>query len=283
MTVTQCATNRDSDLMRLRPVRLLIAVVVAIAEGLGGCGSLDAEQVPDAARVELEFQPVFIELLEQGRAPNGCRIAKSIELERYGGDRVSLELWVERGQDGDENQIPMVGSVYAYLKVGDVAYDIGDVAGSYGLDDVEHQSLPFILENAGLRLICGVGTQYTGWHVVGYSEHAGEWVVFDVPGVPEEIDLDCSGDAELIVVFEGVHLNPPDVYIYLPIEGGLERASVAESVGFEDAYVYEDNEGYYFEAGVYGQNRPEEPSYWRYSVSESGPRIAGGDPRPEGD
>ncbi len=81
------------------------------------------------------------------------------------------------------------------------------------------------------------------------------WKAFEDWGIPYVKDLDRDGMSEILVQFEGLHLNGPNVNVYsFSEDNGLERASVVTE---------KEAQGRRLAAQV---NR--EPSVWTIEVGE---------------
>jgi hypothetical protein len=82
-----------------------------------------------------------------------------------------------------------------------------------------------------IKVFAGIGTSYISWDIIAFDGEQGKWTTFEVMGRPQIMDLDGDGSEEMVVSFEGVHLNPPDVEIVRWNNGTLEFSQIAAQSG----------------------------------------------------
>lgn len=100
------------------------------------------------------------------------------------------------------------------------------------------------------QVIGGIGTPFTEWTTLGYDKDNGRLISIPTIGRPQIVDLDHDGKYELVAVFDGTHLNPPNVYILRGNNGNFEIADIIKVTGSQYAKLYEnENKTVLIEAG----------------------------------
>lgn len=177
--------------------------------------------------IQLTFKPVTMMDVTQGEPKKIWEKVKSISLGEQDAAQVSIHLYVE---PGNEN------SAYAFLEHKGELFEFGDVADTFGLDDVVVESVnqSFLSDKKNIKVFAGIGTTFTGWDIISYDEEHSKWLRFEAIGRPQMIDLDGDGIKEMIATFEGAHLNAPDISIVRWNNGHLEFSEIAAQSGISD-------------------------------------------------
>jgi hypothetical protein len=215
--------------------------------------------------IQLNFHPIHIKEIKQGTPKKGWIQVKTIEIGKLDAGRVLVHFYVE---SDNEN------SVYAFVEHVGKLYELGDVAYSYGLDDVLVQRVnqSFNDGEKNINIIAGLGTAFTYWDILAFDQKNGRWLTFEVMGRPEMVDLDHDGRKELVAIFEGAHLNYPDVAIARLNKGMLELSEIAEQIGKSDKQyvrITKEDGSFVFETGKVNEDQPQH--YFRYENGQLTP------------
>jgi hypothetical protein len=189
------------------------------------CAKIGSEELPAMkASIPLTFQQVAMEKMNQNQPKKEWTLAKTIAFSSVNNKPTTLNLYTDSFNRG---------SVYAMLDSNGVLYELGDVSKSYGLDEVK--VVPFLHtfedQAAKLQVLGGVGTAFTGWSWIAIDVTNKSLVTFGQIGSPQLADLDGNGMEELVSVFDGVHLQAPDVSLVEWRGGHLESVNVAGQIG----------------------------------------------------
>ncbi|WP_281884810.1 hypothetical protein [Paenibacillus sp. YYML68] len=168
-----------------------------------------------------------MQALTEGQPKPDWDHVKSVVLSDAADAPIEAHFFVEKGNVG------RAGEAYVYLEHKGRLYELGDVAASYGLDEVAVELLkpPYTSGVNDVRIIAGLGTSFTTWHLIGYDEADGKLLTWQVIGRPRLLDLDGDGLTELVAVFEGVHNNPPDLAIFRSTNEQLEVSNMNSQSG----------------------------------------------------
>ncbi|TFB24076.1 hypothetical protein E3U55_04490 [Filobacillus milosensis] len=183
---------------------------------------------------------------------------KEISLGKVQKQVPSLELYTEK-----ENHKPFTdGNVYAFINFKDSVNFIGNVSPSYGLDDIEIKTISE--EFGDLFLIAGIGTKFTGWATIGYNVGEDKLVQFNTNGKQIMVELNKNNQEKLVGIIKGVHLNPPNLFVFRWANDTLEVSNINESMGFQNGYVaLEQSDGkWLLKVGSLSQKNSE--SYYQY-------------------
>ncbi len=214
-----------------------------------------------AKTVALTYTPLVrgLEELHQDQPQQGWSKQKSVPFGADNGEQ--LAIWLYQEQTAPNAVIP--ASIYAMLESHGSLFPLGEVGYSPSLDDIATTLLePAYSVNNSLTLIGAIGTPYSEGRLIGYDRSQNKWFLLPIWGAPQAIDLDGDGSRELLCVFSGLHLNPPNVLLLRWNQDHFEAADLAQTTGNQYAKLVAKGEATLIEAGKLDG----EPELYRYST-----------------
>jgi len=186
----------------------------------------DITQLPD--RVDLSFTPLELEGLERGGKFKSWESLKSISLGSIKGKSITLHVFDETNQDN------LCSAPYATVSL--IEFD-GEI---YKLPDCTSASLKekklkqavftskdLKQKNHEQMIVAGVELAANGpgrMLYMVYDSDGQNLGSFEDWGLPKVVELDHSGEKELINQFQGLHMQFPDVTIYRWVNGIIHKS-----------------------------------------------------------
>lgn len=223
--------------------------------------------------VELVFNPITIENLQEGQPHEDWKLVDTIALKDFA---AKLHLYQEEVPDSFN---PEGGHIHGFVEHDGKLYQVDQIS-SYGINSVDIKLMDWTKDGRNeIQISGGLGATYVIMKIISFDEETKEWLSLLTMDNPMIIDLDKDGTDELLGVSMGSLPGWVDIYRWNGKD--FEMASVTEATGNTYAYVlntgftaennYQYDGDWIIETGKWEADKEHEPV--RYKL-EFGSRLA---------
>lgn len=189
------------------------------------------------SKVDLVFKPLQLDQLKEEQPRKEWVLSKEIPFGEIKQQKVVLDIYKDanNGNNFSSNIHGMIRFKNSFYNLQDELMEIPTVENSSLFLLNQQFSDQFILLGGVELFSNGPGLNA----YIAYDVLNDKWFTFENWGKPQIVDLDSDGEKELVIQFEGLHLNFPDLSIYTWSKGIFkECGSIKSAVMGENVQGY---------------------------------------------
>jgi hypothetical protein len=173
-------------------------------------------------QVDLTFENVTLKELKQSAPDSSWVNSDTYSFSQLNGKPISINVFESNDEFND---------LYANIQYRDETYPLYFPIGFVGNEiEINFLKQNYSLNNETIHLIGSIGTSARGYQYIIYNEVTNKWFIFFNWGIPEVFDINHDGINEVLLQFQGMHLNPPNVNVLQVGENSFEIASIDRSL-----------------------------------------------------
>lgn len=169
---------------------------------------LQETKLPDI--IELHYKEIKQETIPQIDNLPLLKKMKEVQLGFTDGEQINITLY----SDEDNN----IHGVFEYKGKKYILRNLA-YASDIDLVKVDRLQLVYNINGKKIILVSGIGSPNLGYQYIFFDEQSNVWNSFHNWGTPKVIDLDQNGIKEVLLQFQGLHNNAPDLNI-LSLQNG---------------------------------------------------------------